>query len=559
MSIFTKSANVFRNGSTFLKGISEAQWTGVQGLQQIGNISVEAAINAESSLTPKQCYENSIPARAAISKNASQISKAAWRVFGRDGREVIGGDLINLIRQPQPRVSRKRWVTNLVTWAEISGEITVAIGEGERSLPLLDPYRLYINQPGIPNTLDDIVQWRYTPYSGRIEYIRADRLIYDRMFNPNPSVRGLSPFVTGTTEIGAAHEASRYRKQFFENSAVPSHVVDLGEGVPKGQREDFERRYNANFSARLRNAWKALVVSGSKSGVKIHQLEQPFQNSPFLDLSKWSAMQVALLFGVPPAVMQFDSTTKFDNANEQRLMYVEDTLMPIMELIQEVFQLQLVDPYFSFSEVAYETTSKKNTPKLTKAMDERLEMKRETDSNLILIIDPDTMPIMAQVKSEMVAKAKEFREVLMLSPKETSDYFKFDIPDRPEREEIYVLNNYVCLTDDKINKRLSPQLQAKDGKPQTEAQKGKDARKQAKKKAFEALGRDLRKVALEASDSGEAFDLATADALDSDHEFSEPIRVIRAQTKALLSSDDPKRAIKDYFNRLKLEEVSTND
>jgi len=559
MSIFTKAYNVGRNGGAFLKGISEAQWTGVQGLQSIGNISVEAAINAENTLTPKQCYENSIPSLAAINKIAASISKADWRLFDRDGKEIIGGPLMSLLKQPQRRVSRKRWIDRLVKWYCISGEIDVFIADGEKELESLDPYRLQINQPGIPNTVDDITEWRYSPYNGAIRYIRADRMIFDRVFNPNPSVRGLSPFVTGCTEIGAAHEASRYRKQFFENSAVPSHVVDLGEGVPRGQREDFERRYNQNFSARLRNAWKALVVSGSKSGVKIHQLEQPFQNSPFLDLSKWSAMQVALLFGVPPAVMQFDSTTKFDNANEQRLMFVEDTLMPQMELLQEVFQIQLIDPWFSFSETVYAPTSKKNTPKMTKSMGERFEAKRDGDSNILLIIDPDTMPIMAQVKADMVAKAKEMREVLMMSPEEVAQYYRFDIPEREERKEIYMLNNYVCVTNDAINKRLSPQLQAKEGKPQTEAQKGKDSRKQAKKKAFEVFGRELRKVALKAFDANETFALADADALDTEHEFSQPIRVIRAQLKSLLTDPDPKRACKDYFNRLKLEEVSAND
>jgi HK97 family phage portal protein len=554
MNVFNKALSML----PFRKSIADAQWTGVQGLNSVGNISIEAASSAAKSLTPKQCYENSIPARAAISKIASSIAKATPRLFSRDGREIVGGPLIDLLRQPEPRVGYRRWVQKVITWSNISSELALFIGEGERRLEPLDPYRLFVHQPGIPNTIDDIVQWRYSDYSGPLRFIRADRMVYDRMFNPNPSVRGLSPFVTGTTEIGAAHEAARYRKQFFENSAIPSHLVVLPEGTSRSQREDFERRYLAQYGNYNNNAHRVMVASGKD--VKVEQLEQPFQNSPFLDLSKWSAMQVALLFGVPPAVMQFDSTTKYDNANEQRLMFVEDTLMPQMELLQDVLQIQLIDPYFSFSEVQYADTSKKNTPKLTKAMEGKFEQGR-SGSNIILLIDADTMPIMATVKADQVAKAKEMREVLMMSPKETADFYHFDIADRPERDEIYILNNYVCVTNDEINKRLSPQLQAKEagGKEPTVAQGAKERRKAAKKKAFDGFTRKLRKAALDALDGGEVFALADADALDDDSEFREPIRVIRYQLKALLSADDPKRAVKDYFNRLKLDEVSTND
>jgi phage portal protein BeeE len=98
---------------------------------------------------------------------------------------------------------------------------------------------LTVDKPAnLPNTLADVVQWRYNWADGAISRIRGDRIAFGRLFNPDPhSIRGLSPLVTGTVTATAQHRAQLYSKTFFENNAVPSHILKLPDGVPEAVDE----------------------------------------------------------------------------------------------------------------------------------------------------------------------------------------------------------------------------------------------------------------------------------------------------------------------------------
>lgn len=534
------------------KGIEDAQWQDISNLNEIGNISVEALNAKEKSLSPKEQYENSIAVTAAISSIARNISKARWRIFTSDGDdEVTSGPLFDLIRQPMPRLSMRRVTYDLVAWFNISGEWNLRkhMGDdGVTGLSVLDPYRLIVDAPKtIPETGDAVTMWKYRFLDGREDRFSSLNIMRDTMFNPNGGARGLSPLITGQVEVSTGYHAARYNKSFFENGSIPSHILNLGEGVSKTQREDIKRRYMAEYGNAKNNPFKVMVVSGKE--IEVKPLEQPFQDGAFMELRKWNVGQIAMLYHVPAIEMGIYDKTRFDTAAEERKLFVESTLMPQMDAISEAFQYQLVDPHFRYSEV------NKTPVKMTKAVGQKFDEYRESqpDAKYIIMLDPDTLPIMAAVKAAQISTAKEFRETLSMSAKETADYFNIDLPEREERNDVYVSKQYINVTRPELN----PEFQAGAGKETGGKQEGSEKAKVLDKKpaskeqvkSIEKAMRSLRKMTLTAMDGNELFSLEDADNELGD-QFRNAIRRVRHELKLALNAEDPKRAAKDYFNAL---------
>lgn len=556
-------SNLFRR-----KALDDAMWSdsSMLSVNGDGRISIKAAESLSRNLSPTEAYEQSLYVNKAVRAIASQISQAKLRLFKKSGEEITGGPLFELFKKPAPKTSYRRFMFEVVSWLDVQGEYGIKVEQGRGSLTptalyVLCPPNLQIHIPTTkPRTFGDVVKWRYVWSDGYQDFIRADHLVFDRLWNPHDPVRGLPPTVTGSLEIGGGVAISRYNKQFFDNNTEPSHIVSLGEGVGRQQREDFEKRYLAEFSARRNNAFKAMVVSGKD--VDIKQLSTAAKDGAFLEMKKAIRDDIAMLYHVPAANMGIFGETKQDTINDERKMFVEETLAPQSQMIAECLQYQLVDPFFSLAP----TYSKK--AKLTKAMDARFEEARsERDSSsVIVLIDLDTLPIMASVKAAMIDTAAKFKDTLQLSAHKTADYFDIDVndgqDDHPLRKEIWVPNNVACAS----NPKLSLAMQPKPADPKsTSADKGKKKKADAKRadakrgagktkrtKACERAFRDLRRLTMEKMEAGEMWSLAEADELCPG--FDREVRIVRNRLGKAVTQDDART----IFNALDYSQLTGN-
>lgn len=537
------------------KGLSDAHWNQSVQLGQIGNISVRAANAQEKTLTPKQCYELSIAVRSAIGAITSEIAQARVRAIDRNGREIVAGPLYDFLRKPAPRMPMRKWAEWMLMWYNIAGETAARIVPGTIDRPIeaawpLDPYRLTHLSPQIPNHINDITMWQYFHNDGTVDKFTSWRLAYDAMFNPNVSVRGLSPLITGSIEAGTGYAAARYRKNYFDNGAIPSNMLILGEGMSRQQREDITERYLSEFGFANNNSHKTFVVSGKD--VKFERIQGEPQEGAFVDLSRWTDQQIALLYRVPPILMHYDTTTKFDNANEQRTIFVEKTLMPQMSMLSELLQYQIVDPYFS------SVSNQTEKAVMTKAVETAYEqMRDERDgSGIIVFFDPDTLPIMAAVKAALIEQASKFKETLDMSANEVISYFKLDIPYRPERDDVWKDQRYLNITHPEFNEKIRVFTQngpsgagkTSDGNDEPEKKPKRDKDKDAR---VEKAVRTLRKLTLEGLDTDSLWSLEAADNAVADKSLMKAVRVIRHELKqAIANEPDKKDAAKAFFNAL---------
>jgi hypothetical protein len=440
----------------------DASWTPLgEGGARGGGYGFNVHKASQKSLSPRECYELSIAVNAAVNAICRNGSRATPRAIdSKSGEEIIEGDLIDRMREPVKGMPFRKWLWEILAWYNIDGEFAVwATGDGmPESLPILAPCMLRVETPvKPPNSLNDVARWEYRWTDGARSLIRGDRLAFDRLFNPDPtSIRGLSPLLTGTVTVTAQHRADLYNKTFFENNAVPSHILKLPDGVPEATRKDIERRWMSEHGVYSNNAHKIAVISGTDA--EFIPIEQPFQEGAFVELQKRADYKVGQLYRVPAIELGIYDKTRFDTANEERKLFAESTLLPQLDAIGDCIQFQIVARHYSLSRVhrrrPRKPAGKHARERFETAMDER----KATGVPIVFWLDPDSMPVMNDVALSKMEHAEKLRTALDFSAQEAIDYIGIDAEEREERKAIWVKNDRVNITDPEFNKKIIPGL-----------------------------------------------------------------------------------------------------
>lgn len=544
---------------TLTKSVFDANWDVPAASGGESAMSFEAMRTNAKDLTPAQQYELVIAVRTCVDAIARNISGVHIRLLLTNGQEIIGGPLYDLIRTPTRFMTAKQFLYETASWYNIAGALGIHKSFDKDGTPYamcpLDPTLLRTYEPA--RSWREVRKWQYTWKNGEAKEYSSSEIIYGKMFNPNSEIYGLSPLVTGSTEVATGYHLSRYNKSYFENNAIPSHILMLGEGVGSSQRKDIEARYQREFSSYAGNAHKVMVVAGKNA--KIEQLDQPFQDGAFMELKKSVLQSVAMLYRVPAIEAGLYDKTRFDTAAEERKLFVESTLIPQCDFIGDVLQAQLIDPHHFAFRRTRESVVKDYQP-FTKSMDARFEQAKyeRPDSNIIIMLDTDTLPIMASVKAGMISTAKEFQATLQLSANETADYFKIDIPERTERDEIWVDRQKICMTNPKLNgEMIGAEMAAKQAINSTkpDASGSTEEPKPKAGKAYKTLLHKIRKLTMDSLDNGELFSLADADEIGGD-KMKKAVRVIRHRLRGCLDADDPHEAAKEILNGIDPEDLN---
>jgi HK97 family phage portal protein len=575
---------MFGRLKTIAKGFADAIWTPSDDGAESGGtagLSMAARRGRDKSLTPIESDQSVIAVYAAVDAIARNISKAHWRVFDRDGNEDLDGPLTQTLKRPNPSMGCRQFTYELLSWHLLLGEYAASrhLGSqegGKQDLYLLAPHRLQVEKPEDKRVRgrQDVQQWRYSGWDGQDILIRDDHVVFNARFNPTDPLRGLSPLIVGQLTASTIHSTGQYNKNYFDNGAIPSHVIQLGEGVPRKERLDFERKYLSEYSLYHSNAFKAMVVSGSD--VKVHPLEQPLQEGAFMELGKWDVQQIAMLFKVPAIEIGIYDKTRFDTAAEERKQFMESTLQPEMDNLSEVFQYQVAE-HFRYTAGGTKKKpgsegSRKMKEAFTKAMDQR------EDSKWVVLLDPDTMPIMGDVNLARAEHAEKLRETFLISPREAEKFVGLEFDEgNPERDDIYCPKTHQNITHPEKNPEFMLAERQAEAKAKAEAAKPKPSASPAKKKeltleerkkvkAVERFYREFRRLILKRLDGDQLFDLTEADELAQKHGVDEDlkkqirldrhaIRELRLKHPTSDVADAVKSKTKSYLNGLDLKAI----
>ena len=172
--------------------------------------------------------------------------------------------------------------------------------------------------------------------TGKTRIIKAADMLHVPLFSFN-GVYGFNPIQLARQGIGLARAAEKFGGRFFGNGARPSGVLSSSGALnPKQSRE-------------MKDTWKETVGGENNGGIAVlpgewtyHQIGISPEDSQFLQTRNYQRTELAALFGVPPHRAGDTSRMSNNNAEEQNLSYVIDTLRVYLSRAEQEVKRKLL-------------------------------------------------------------------------------------------------------------------------------------------------------------------------------------------------------------------------
>lgn len=290
-----------------------------------------SSINAESSLAISTVY-------ACVYKIASTMSSLGLELYAVSGRNRE-----KLTTHPAYRsvaVSPNSEVTPFIFWETLvadaclrgCGYALIERGSGGRV------EQLHV----VPS---ESVQ--RTEINGKTMFKLHDGLVIDgEDMLEISNLYGMSPIQLHRENLGLARSAQDYGSQYFANGGQMTGVLSSEQPLKNEQIEVVQQSWNASSS----NAGTKLLPFG----FRYQRIGIPPEEAQFIQTRKFQAEEICRIFSVPPALVQLESQTTYNNVEQQNLMFARHTVTPWAKRIEQELNRKLLtgfeqrDHYFKF-------------------------------------------------------------------------------------------------------------------------------------------------------------------------------------------------------------------
>jgi HK97 family phage portal protein len=183
--------------------------------------------------------------------------------------------------------------------------------------------------------------------TGAITY-RVSTVKGQQVFNPADvlhvlgttldGIRGVSPITLARESIGGAIAELRHGQSFFKNGANPSGVLQhpghLGPEAAETLRKSWRDKYTGSD-----NAGKVAVL---EEGMTFQPVSLSNKDSQWLESRQVTVLDVARIFGVPPALLGHLEKASYSSQEAQNLEFLTHSLRPWLTRIEQACNRSLL-------------------------------------------------------------------------------------------------------------------------------------------------------------------------------------------------------------------------
>jgi HK97 family phage portal protein len=289
-----------------------------------------------------------------IAKAASGIRIAAYRGHpGDKPQEITDGDLVQLLKRPNPQQSWKSFLHSWVAFQYIAGNGYVERIAGASGVPR----ELYVQRsdrmevlPGSP--LQRIKGYRYNTGVGKpIEWFPdvnrngepVQKILHTKFFHPLDDWYGLSPIAAAARAIDQSNEAQAWNVSLLQNGCRPSGFLNIKGTLSDDQKRDFRDELENRFQG-VRNAGRPMVADGEAEVSWISMSNSPSEMD-WLGGLHLNSRQICSVVGCPALLIGDVNDPTFANYKEAHRFLWTETVLPLMDFLLGEFNHWLV-PFF---------------------------------------------------------------------------------------------------------------------------------------------------------------------------------------------------------------------
>ena len=226
-------------------------------------------------------------------------------------------------------------------------------------------------------------------YSGEQYIFRTEDVLHFKTSHCLNGIVGLPVQYILKQTVEGVIESQRFLNNLYKNGltakAVLEYTGELNEDAATKLRQTFER-----FGAGSQNTGKILPVP---LGMKLTPLDIKLTDSQFVELKKYSALQIAAAFGIKPNQINDYEKSSYSNSEMQQLSFYVDTMLFVLKQYEEEVNYKLLSDdeveeglYFKMNEkVLLRTDSKTQMEILKEGINNGIETVNEARRKLDLM------------------------------------------------------------------------------------------------------------------------------------------------------------------------------
>lgn len=224
---------------------------------------------------------------------------------------VTEGDLVDLLKQPNPEQDGYEFVHAFVTSFLVGGEAPI---EKVKNLLGSRTVRLYLMRPDLFGPIVDskkgLAGYQYVVGSQAFGY-DVDEIMFFKLTNPTNEWRGLSPLTAARLSIETDLSAGRYNNNFLKNGSLPGGVLQTDQDLLKRERSEIRGEWEAVHRGINRSGRVAVLDKGLKfDGTSLSQ-----RDAQWLEGRQHDMESVCVVFRVPSAILGVERSTNRSTAD----------------------------------------------------------------------------------------------------------------------------------------------------------------------------------------------------------------------------------------------------
>jgi HK97 family phage portal protein len=288
---------------------------------------------------------------------ATAVAGIPWKLYkqldsGKDV-EVTKAAVLDLLRQPNPRMGQADFFTELVNYLQVSGNVYVkSVG------PNVGPPReLYLLRPDFFNIRDDCnfgcydEDTRIYEYNcgGTIEQIPARFMWHGRLWNPLCHLYGLSPLQAAWRSIIQLNEALNWNVALLQNAASPTGILTSEGNLTDEQVARLKEQLATKYQS-MSNAGRPMVLDG---GLEWSQMSLSPKDMDFNTGQKMATKNICLALGVDPVLLGDADNRTYATYKDAEKSFYFATILPNLDRIRDDFLNSWLLPKFPGTEKMY--------------------------------------------------------------------------------------------------------------------------------------------------------------------------------------------------------------
>lgn len=161
------------------------------------------------------------------------------------------------------------------------------------------------------------------PQNGETAVFRQEDVLHIKNWLSWDGVMGISVRDILKSTIDGAGYSQKYLEKLYESGLTASSVLQYTGDLDEKLRSQLQQKYNDLLTG-AKNAGKVVALP---LGMKLEPLTYTLADAQYMELKKYSALQIAAAFGVKPNQINDYEKSSYSNSESQQLSFLVDTMM----------------------------------------------------------------------------------------------------------------------------------------------------------------------------------------------------------------------------------------